>query len=320
MWFRKRGFGIIQYFLEVEIMKRIICMLVVMAAVATAAKAWTIDGPSVGTGGWNAIWNGPMSWDVWDDQVSGGVGAWWFNPPDADTILMPGEINGCEPMKWWVRPKVATNPKAGGNRYLYAPDTGAGTEWGVMFVDPAVSGQPADRAVIASVISKDQLLVQHDWGYQYYRPDVYSWENKPYFKTDARFTAINGEGAFLRIKDYAYAPNGAWDTAEKTLISYTDIALGDDWVWQVIHHNTVAKPSAAMAPFGVAINSWLLFELEIIGGNEDTRVFIDEMDFFSDQLYDPVVYPDAAASVPGSPEPATMSILALGGLLLRRKK
>jgi len=308
-------------------MKRIICMLVVMAAVATAAQAWTIDGPSVGTGGWNAIWNGVMSWDVWDDEaVSGGVGAWWFEPQNSDTTVQPGAVNACETMKWWVRPKVAPGGKGGDNRYAFAPPFDA-TKYGATFINPADNGGLGSNvAVIASMISPDELFVQHDWGYQYYRPDVYAWENKPYFKTDARIAAINAEGAFMRINTYAYLPNGAWDTAPKTLISYTDIALGDDMVWQTIHQYAAAKVTADMiAQTGnpnLVVGAWLLYEVEIIGGNADTRLFIDELDFFSNEFYDAQLYPEAAVSEPTwvLPEPATMTLLALGGLLLRRKK
>jgi hypothetical protein len=297
-------------------------MLVVMAAVATAAQAWTVDGPSVGTGGWNAIWNGVMSWDVWDDEaVSGGVGSWSFYPTNTDAIIMPGGVNQAETMKWYIRPVVATNPKAGGNRYLYAPDADT-SKWGVTFINPADNGGlGADVAAIATMISPDEMLVQHDWGYQYYRPYLYSWENKPYFKTDARIAAINAEGASMRINTYAYAPNGAWDSAAKTLISYTDIALGEDMVWQTIHTYAAAKCDITTM-WGVWEDAWLVFEVEIIGGNADTRLFIDELDFFSNEFYDAELYPDAAVSAPDwvLPEPATMSILALGGLLLRRKK
>jgi hypothetical protein len=302
-------------------MKRIICMLVVMAAITTAAQAWTIDGPGVGTGGWNAIWNGPMNWDVWDDQaVSGGVGSWSFFPINTSAIIQPGGVNQAETNKWWIRPTVAPGGKGGTNRYAYAPAADT-SKWGVTFVNPAVSGKAADVAAIATMISPSEMMVQHDWGYQYYRPDVYSWENKPYFKTDARIAAINAQGASMRINTYAYLPNGAWDTAPKTLISYTDIPLGADMEWQVIHTNAAAKVSAAMAAgnSNLVVGAWLLFEVQIVGGNADTRLFIDELDFFSDALYtDPV----AAATVPTwvLPEPATMSILALGGLLLRRKK
>jgi hypothetical protein len=299
-------------------------MLVVLAAVATAAQAWTVDGPSVGTGGWNAIWNGVMSWDVWDDQaVSGGVGSWAFYPINTDAIVMPGAVNQAETNKWWIRPTVALGGHYGTNRYASAPPADT-TKWGHIFIDPANSGQAADVATMATMISPSEMMVQHDWGYQYYRPDLYSWENKPYFKTDARIAAINADGASMRINTYAYLPNGAWDTAEKTLISCTDIALGEDWEWQTIHQYAAAKPTAQMTQWNsnVVVNGWLLFEVQIVGGNADTRLFIDELDFFSDQLYDPVVYPDAAASGPWweIPEPATMSILALGGLLLRRKK
>jgi hypothetical protein len=310
-------------------MKRIICMLVVLAAVtATAQAVWTIDGPSVGTGGWNAIWNGVMSWDVSDDSaVSGGVKAWWFVPTDAEpqTPILAGGVNQAETMKWYIRPVVA-GPKSGGNRYAYAPTVDT-TKWGATFVNPADNGGlGADVAVIATMLSKDEMLVQHDWGYQYYRPYLYSWENKPYFKTDARIASVNGEGATMRINTYAYAPDTSWDAArsvnKRRLISYTDIALSaTDMEWQTIHTYAAAKADTTTM-YGVWENAWLMFEVEIIGGNEDTRLFIDELDFFSNEFYDPVLYPEAAASgiYWELPEPATMSILALGGLLLRKKK
>jgi hypothetical protein len=107
-----------------------------------------------------------------------------------------------------------------------------------------------------------------------------------------------------------------WDTEGcLTLISYTDLEVGaltsqtfTDFLFEL------AKPDVAMG-HGITADDNVWFECEILNGNENTKVYIDELKFISDQA-NTYGAPDWVLV----PEPATMSLLALGGLLLRRKK
>jgi len=292
---------------------RIILMLIVVAAVATAAQAWTWDEETYPTAGWNAVYNSPMSWDVWDDDPpptgTGGIWSWWF-PPDGGSIAAAGGQASVQTNKWNTIPAVA--PPRTTNRYEYAPDADV-TKWGVEWIAPSWSGKSADMAVIAAYISPGEIFGQNDFGYQLYRPSLYSWEDKQYFKSDLRVAAVNSGGASISVKTYSYDNTANWwdwYLGVMTPIGENIVALdAGDNVWQHLQLNLL-KPDGL-----VAENRGVWFEVSIIGGSADTRLYIDDFRAVSDQAYDSS-YMDATLI----PEPATMLILALGGLMLRRNR
>lgn len=274
-------------------MKKVLLTMGVMLMAAAPTMALEIQAEQF-TGGWNAFWSNAMTWDM-SVTASDTVSSWW-----SGELAAPGARSASQPIKYWYR--SADNYAAG------AP--GDVTKCGVEWVSPTWSGMSPDTAVLAAYLTPGVVLAQQDKGYQPYRPDVYSWEDKDYFKTDARIAAVNANGASLSIKTYSYVDGAGnpWD--DKSILSFlgeTQVLLdAGDYVWQHAKMK-LAKP--------LVTGQRVWFEISVVGGTSDTMLYIDEIRPVSD------VYADETYADYVVPEPATLSLIALGGFgLLRRKR
>lgn len=300
-------------------MKKLFSMLVVLAAV-TAAGAWVVEDDHFASteGDWQVAWNPGMNWDMVDDPVDGGgdggVWGWYFWDLGIRHDLMPGIGQSIEPEKWYIRP---TTPYVRGstNRYDYAPRPDA-AKWGMELIDPSRSGEAEDVAKIAAYITPGNLLVQQNWGGDAYSAEV------PYFRSQMRLAVVGAdEDTIIQIRTYAYNSElgdwGWWDYGlpVMTLTSYENIAVGslDDNAWMDYFFN-LAKPTTGMGN-GISDEDRTLFEIEILNGPADAKLYVDELQinstFAGDETY--------AAPTWVIPEPTTMIVFGLGCLLIRRK-
>lgn len=224
-----------------------------------------IDQAWRGNPGWKLLWDPGFNWDllVTDNIMS----AWWLNSP----ILGPGQRamvkgqDGHGYNKWYVR-----------NEEDYTVATRDIDRYGLEWIDPSWSGLDPNVTTAAAYITPGILLCNNSWGYQLYRPDLEPHEYKKFFKTYARIAAVNAQGAQLRIKQYTYDnsegtgrpwkdPNVLNEFAEV----YWPLGMLGDYVWKEYKH-AFPKPLESDPAPGI----W--FELSIVGGNENTVVYIDE--------------------------------------------
>ena len=118
-------------------------------------------------------------------------------------------------------------------------------------------------------------------------------------------------GAVGLVRRKGWPGFSSWWDAEGalTLLGENIVALdAGDNVWQHLKLNL-------LKPDGLGAETKVWFEVSIVGGSADTRLYIDDFRAVSDLAYDSS-YMDATPV----PEPATMLILALGGLMLRRNR
>ncbi|HBG27129.1 MAG: hypothetical protein A2Y10_18665 [Planctomycetes bacterium GWF2_41_51] len=289
---------------------RSISMLVVVACLAASLQAYSMEDP-IWTDGWRTL-NNPQMYDIMSmagDQIK----IW---PWDSTAYLAaPGAQKSIEPGWWKMRSQ---------NDYASGRPAADVSKYGIEWIDPSWSGKPADKAVVASYITPGVVMGQESQGYQIYHPK-WPWE-KTFFRSDARISVVNGAGAKLFVQAYGYINTGAtqpWnDSSVLTPNGYVLIDLDDftDYTWQNLQF-TLPKST-----FDDVIEPWednkykSWFEIGIIGGSADTKVYIDEFWMVSDQ--NPRATGYTYEFTPGMvPEPTTMSLLVLGafGLIRRRK-
>ena len=157
-----------------------------------------------------------------------------------------------------------------------APDI---SKYGVEWVDSSWNGRAPDMAVVAAYITPGLIYGQENGWYQIYNPSGYAWENKPYFRTNIRVAAVHSNGASVRVTAYSCSSSAIPDpNNHSTLLTYLGEVVcpldAGDYVWQ--HYElTLPKPaSAGVAP--------LWFEMAIVGGTEDTVLYIDNFRVVSD--------------------------------------
>ncbi len=154
------------------------------------------------------------------------------------------------------------------------------SRYGVEWVDQSWNGREPDMAVIAAYITPGLIYGQENAWYQIYNPGGYSWEDKPYFRTNIRVAAVNSNGASVRVTVYTRSSDAIPDpNNHSTLLTF----LGEvecpldagDRVWQ--HYEfTLPKPiNSSITP--------LWFEMAIVGGTEDTILYIDNFRTVSDR-------------------------------------
>lgn len=149
--------------------------------------------------------------------------------------------------------------------------------FGIAWIDPTWSGRGAQTAVFAPYITPNiALCMPGDTGYQEFNPN-YGWTNKDYFKTYARVAAVNGAGASLRVRSYSYPSGTGVNPLYEQLTELGDVVLPltqGDYQWQEIMF-AYPKPTSGTPPV------WT--EISIVGGNANTRIYVDEFNPISDQ-------------------------------------
>ncbi|MBN2212182.1 MAG: LamG domain-containing protein [Sedimentisphaerales bacterium] len=265
--------------------------------------------------GWKTLWDQSFNWDL---SVAPGYidSNWWLSNP----IKAPAGRQSTWYNKWYVRTE---------DTYSTVPldvDT-----HGVIWADPLWEGEDPNLALVRVVayITPGLVLGQQSWGFQLYRPELYSWENKDYFKTYAHITSINGEGAEFRLRTFSYpepgGPNTETPWSNPEILTYLGEVIvplsGNDWEWQDFKW-AVPKPTDGLSSTRV----W--FEAGIENGNPDTVLFIDELNPISDQTvtygqadynHDSIVYRQDLSTLAGywldsaiTDEPRTSGMLVNG--------
>jgi hypothetical protein len=203
--------------------------------------------------------------------------AWWIKDTEQagwpSATMVPGGHYAlwAETLEPFIRFRNVTP-----ENYYTAPDRNVET-FGMSWVDPSWSGREPNVAVFAPYITPGiALCIPNTNGYEPYQPQVYSWQCKDYFKTYARVAAVSGAGASLNVKSYSYI-NGTnpLDPANLTELGEVSLPLNQaDYVWQDLKF-AYPKPTSGTP------RVWT--EISIIGGNADTKVYIDEFNPISDQ-------------------------------------
>ena len=217
------------------------------------------------TSGWKTLWSPSFNWDVNIDFMNNTATAWWFD----GTLSPGGRTTSWDPVKWF------TKDISSGNYGHPAKDIDT---YGIEWIHPSWSGEPNNIARFAAYITPGIALCQNSHGYQPYRPEVHSYENKDYFKTYARIAAVNGQGAQVCVKAYSYTEGDDYlDPNNLTLLDEVCWPLvSPDYEWQEFKH-TFPKPTDGISTTKV----WV--EVGLVGGSEDTILYIDEYNPVSDQ-------------------------------------
>jgi hypothetical protein len=154
------------------------------------------------------------------------------------------------------------------------------SRYGVEWVDQSWNGRESDMAVVAAYITPGLIYGQENTWYQIYNPGGYSWEDKPYFRTNIRVAAIHANGAGVRVTIYSRSSSAIPDpNNHDTLLTYLGEVVcpldAGDRVWQ--HYEFTLPKSASTA------TNPLWFEMAIVGGTEDTVLYIDNFRPVSDR-------------------------------------
>ncbi|HAL44531.1 MAG: hypothetical protein A2Y12_07365 [Planctomycetes bacterium GWF2_42_9] len=159
----------------------------------------------------------------------------------------------------------------------YEPSSRDVTKFGMAWIDPSWSGVAANIAKFAVYITPGiGLGIPNNNGYEPYDPNN-SWMIKEYFKTYARVAAVNAGNAMLRVKTYSYTVSTNRPAlANLTLLGEVLLPLyyGNDYEWQEFKF-------AFPKPRNSSLRVWT--ELSIVGGNANTRIYVDEFNPISDQ-------------------------------------
>lgn len=230
--------------------------------------------------GYKTLWDTGFNWAVSTTPTT--VSAWWI----PRMLAFPGDRCGTSDIDKFYVMNLADYSRVARNQNKY------GVEW----IDPSWSGRASNMAAIAAYITPGIALCQQSWGYQLYRPELYNWENKDYFKTYARVAAVNAGDAKLRIKLYTYPTGGSNPWQDPAILTplgevYWPLGYYGDYVWQEMKY-ALPKPTDGDA------NTRVWFEVSISGGNANTMLYIDQFAPVSDQG-NVADTPHAAAYLPG---------------------
>jgi hypothetical protein len=222
--------------------------------------------------------NHSSDYRLWD------ASAWWF-----ETSLLEG---GRSPIYLWCKwhPEKLPTDVNDANAYLQGWFSGPSRQdedkYGLQWIEAAYSGREPNVAVFAAYITPGYLITQNDWDFHRYDPDPQrhlNWENKPYFKTYARFTTTGAPaGARMVVKLYTYNNVGADDSVSwstyldepNCLTQYDELSipiLGDDWQWQQFK-GALPKPELLGGSKGTTDhndpnNGNVLFVISVEGGD-----------------------------------------------------
>lgn len=267
-------------------------------------KSWTLESAQGWTEeGWRSVWNPSFNWDVYlsssSDMRLWDASAWWFQ-----NSLTPGDRSPVWLWGQWFPEKIPTDINDA-NAYVVGwydeSERMDESKYGVEWVSEAKSGRGDNLAVFAAYITPGYAMVQNDWGFQPYDPSptrFIPFEDKPYFKTYARFTTENAPpGCSMLVKLYTYDNNDNPDVVWSDVINdptvlkyYGEVSipiLGGDYKWQEFKG---ALPKSALVggtkDFNDPNAGHIAFVITLKGGNPNTRLLVDEFDPISDQYFD----------------------------------
>jgi len=159
-------------------------------------------------------------------------------------------------------------------------------KFGMAWIDPSWSGREPQTAVFAPYITSGiAICIPSNGGYQEFVSPTHGWLSKNFFKTYARVAAVNGSGASLLVRSYSYTDGtDPMNPANLTYLGEVRLPLTKpDYVWQELKF-AYPKPYP-----GSSKKVWT--EISIVGGQPDTRVYIDEFNPISDQANTSQHYP-----------------------------
>ncbi|OHB53858.1 MAG: hypothetical protein A2Y10_00305 [Planctomycetes bacterium GWF2_41_51] len=202
------------------------------------------------TGGWAALWSPEFNWSVsivenhpvWN-------GYWHFPEPNSQQAIVPE--------KWYVK-----------NDSNYADIPANASLYGVQWIDSSWNGREPNMTVMAAYITGGMVLGQKDWG---------GATNPAYFKTSLRIAAANANGASVRVTAYKLSSDTVPAPANyATLMTYLDeVEIPLDFGNHIWKNFVFTLPKPAGYP-----RIW--FEIALVGGDENTVLFIDGLRAVSD--------------------------------------
>ncbi|MEN6385132.1 MAG: LamG-like jellyroll fold domain-containing protein [Phycisphaerales bacterium] len=221
--------------------------------------------------------------------------AWWVN-----SEMIEGAISSVFLWNKWHPEKVPTDV-CDANVYVkdwfYSDEREQNEQlYGVEWVSEEHSGLAPEVACFAAYITPGYLMTTNTWFMHPYDPDParrINWENKPYFRTYARFTTEGAPaGCRMRVRQYTYNQDDTndaidWTTyvSDPTCLKYFDEIsipiLGGDYNWQVfkgslrkpaVHEGSRFRHTPETDPNAGSV----LFVISIEGGDADTRLLVDE--------------------------------------------
>jgi hypothetical protein len=252
---------------------------------------------------WKALWCTSFAQDITlssdSEQRLWNAGTWWIN-----NAMLEGGRSSVYLWNKWFPAKIPTDVNDANafveNWYASEPDENT---HGIQWIAQEYSGRDAGVAVFAAYITPGYAITGNDWGYHLYDPNpfrLYSWENKPYFKTYSRFTTTGAPAnCRMLVSLYTFDNESATSSGSRTiykteshrLTKYYELRLpilGGDWAWQEFK-GALPKPKILGGSYDKSDPNAgvVVFAITIEGGDEDTILFVDEFSPLGNQYLHP---------------------------------